>query len=179
MTRTEYLLTSLAEEASEVTHSACKALRFGLDDVYAVTLTTPRLDIAVELDDVRAVVELLEESGVVLTSLPSRIAARKAKLIRLSRGMVGDCYPTTAQPEEVSAADPVETLRALLRALPISRETPKADRRTAVATLLAGPNGARAVGHHIYKVWGTISSQLGYGVGDKTVQEILDSIPIG
>jgi len=64
MTKTEYLLATLAEEAAEVAQACCKALRFGLNDP---TREVPaEIRIIEELADLEAVVDLLKEAGVQL-----------------------------------------------------------------------------------------------------------------
>lgn len=63
----EHLLTCLAEEAGEITHAVCKALRFGLEDVVPNSLGQTNIDhLALEINDLLGVVELLKEHGVVL-----------------------------------------------------------------------------------------------------------------
>ena len=62
MTRTEHLLTILAEECAEVAQECSKALRFGLDDMYSGVSVEFR--ISKELNDLRAVVDMLVEAGV-------------------------------------------------------------------------------------------------------------------
>lgn len=63
MTETEHLLVCLAEECAEIQQAVGKALRFGLNDDYRET--TPAEDIARECCDLIAVIELLEEAGVI------------------------------------------------------------------------------------------------------------------
>jgi hypothetical protein len=78
------LLVCLAEECAEIGQSACKALRFGLRDEFRGEGLWPERDIAAELDDLRAIVELLEAEGLGLASDPARIAAKKAKLAKMN-----------------------------------------------------------------------------------------------
>lgn len=61
MTRTEYLLACLAEECSEVAKAAMKAQRFGVADGYPGTDRTNGGDIAKELNELLAIVEMLRE----------------------------------------------------------------------------------------------------------------------
>ena len=58
MTRTEYLLACLAEECSEVAKAAMKAQRFGVADGYPGTDRTNGGDIAKELNELLAIVEV-------------------------------------------------------------------------------------------------------------------------
>lgn len=60
MNKQEYLLTCLAEEASEISHAVAKALRFGLEDVSPDTGMTNRDQIIKEFHDLFAVFEMLE-----------------------------------------------------------------------------------------------------------------------
>jgi hypothetical protein len=62
MTKLEYLLVTLGEEAAEVVQACSKAVRFGL---YDPTREKPaRRLILEELADMLAVLDLLEEEGV-------------------------------------------------------------------------------------------------------------------
>lgn len=63
MTRTEHLLSILAEECSEVAHRASKALRFGLEEIQEGQGYTNSDRISIELVDLLAVVEMLEKDG--------------------------------------------------------------------------------------------------------------------
>lgn len=74
MNLTEHLLTCLAEECAEVQQAVSKALRFGMDDGRPESQTTNAQDIARELVDVLAIVEMLEEAGVI--TLPKNKEAR-------------------------------------------------------------------------------------------------------
>jgi dihydroorotase len=65
MNSVEHLLTCLAEECSEVQKEISKSLRFGLDDSYPGTNTTNVENIVNECIDMIAVIELLEEQGVI------------------------------------------------------------------------------------------------------------------
>lgn len=61
MNTQEYLLTHLAEEASEIVKDACKGLRFGLDDIDPNgDGTTNRERLINELNDMMAIVKRLE-----------------------------------------------------------------------------------------------------------------------
>ena len=61
MTKTEYLLTCLAEECAEVSKAAIKALRFGLDGSHPDTpMTTNAMALLDELTDLATIVQMLE-----------------------------------------------------------------------------------------------------------------------
>jgi hypothetical protein len=64
MNKTDYLLTCLAEEAGEITQAVGKSLRFGLEDGYPETSRTNRTDLQAELNDLFALVELLQNENV-------------------------------------------------------------------------------------------------------------------
>jgi len=66
MTVQEHLLSCLVEECAEISHRACKALRFGIDDTDPTIPGAPteRLMIWQELNDLFAVVELLREQEI-------------------------------------------------------------------------------------------------------------------
>jgi hypothetical protein len=83
MKTTEHLLTCLIEECAEVQKHATKALRFGLEDrdpTIPNSQTESEL-IEYELDDLRAVVEMLTAAGVI-HGWPSwrRVDAKKEKI---------------------------------------------------------------------------------------------------
>lgn len=65
MNRTEHLLVCLAEECAEVGQAVSKALRFGLTDGYPETDRTNATDIAFEVSDLFAVIEMLVECGAI------------------------------------------------------------------------------------------------------------------
>jgi hypothetical protein len=93
------LLVCLAEECAEIGQAACKALRFGLRDEYRGEGLWPEKDIAAELDDLRAIVELLEAEGLGLASDPARIAAKKTKLAKMN------AYADSKRQEAQNAGD--------------------------------------------------------------------------
>ena len=83
MDKTEHLLTCLGEEAAEIQQAACKALRFGLDDGHPEKTTTNAQDIAKECVDIIAVMELLEENGVIDIASAIHIKnEKKAKILQ-------------------------------------------------------------------------------------------------
>lgn len=64
MNRTEHLLMCLAEECAEVQQAIAKALRFGLADGYPDTDRTNVDDITAGVEDVFALVEMLQDENV-------------------------------------------------------------------------------------------------------------------
>jgi len=81
MNRTEHLLSTLAEECAEVAQCASKALRFGLDDAQPGQLLTNRERIVSELNDLWAVVEMLDLATVDRTA----IATKKDKVLQFMK----------------------------------------------------------------------------------------------
>jgi hypothetical protein len=80
MNKTQYLLTKLAEEASELAVDALKAAQFGAGEVYEDVTNADRLQL--ELYDLLTVLKLLEEEGLVLVSeLPTDYETYKRKKI--------------------------------------------------------------------------------------------------
>lgn len=63
MTRTDHLLTILAEEAVEVAQRATKALRFGLSEVQEGHDADNACRLLKELNDLAAMVEMLGDEG--------------------------------------------------------------------------------------------------------------------
>ena len=81
MNKTEHLLTCLMEECAEIQKAAAKALRFGLDDYAPNSDSTNAEDIAAEIIDLVAVVEMLREENIIpsITDNDSKIAIDKKK----------------------------------------------------------------------------------------------------
>ena len=95
MNTTEYLLTCLTEECSEVIKDVCKAQRFGLDEIDPKTGEANKDKIAQEAIEIVAIVELLEEHGI----LPHRgslqaIEAKKAKVMNFMGRAESTCSLT-------------------------------------------------------------------------------------
>ncbi len=84
MSVTEHLLVCLIEECAEVQKAAAKALRFGLDDSAPDTPSlTNAEEIALEYTDLVAIIEMLEERGVLANrKTPERIQAKKDKVLK-------------------------------------------------------------------------------------------------
>ena len=92
-----YLLVCLIEECAEVVQSACKAIRFGLEDNRPGAATTNSEDIIQEFQEVTAITQMLQADGSLPfpTNVSGVIDAKCAKVERymeLSRlnGMLGD-----------------------------------------------------------------------------------------
>jgi hypothetical protein len=63
--KVEEILDILQEECAEVIQNVSKCRRFGLDNVYLNGTGTQRENLAKEIGDVLAMIELLQEHGVV------------------------------------------------------------------------------------------------------------------
>ena len=63
--KVEEILDILQEECAEVIQNVSKCRRFGLDSVYLNGAGTQRENLAKEIGDVLAMIELLQEHGVV------------------------------------------------------------------------------------------------------------------
>lgn len=87
MNRIEHLLTCISEECAEVQQAVAKAQRFGLDDGYPGTDRTNRGDLEKEITDLFAVLEMLEDEGVlqVTSSRRKEIDLKKAKVCEFMR----------------------------------------------------------------------------------------------
>ena len=86
MTPEEHVLSCLAEECAEVAHRVSKALRFGVKEVQHGQVKNNAERIADELNDLRGVVELLLEMGV----LPSQPAAASNFAVQQKKNKVRD-----------------------------------------------------------------------------------------
>lgn len=84
MYKIEYLLACIAEEGSEVSQIACKALRFGLNDHAPNSDMSNGELIVKELNDLLAVVEMLKDEGYPLPMVGDRddIQQKKDKVER-------------------------------------------------------------------------------------------------
>lgn len=83
MNANEHLLQCLSEECSEVAHRVSKALRFGLGDIQSGQELNNAQRIRQELNDLQAVIELLDDSGVISkTPCTDAITAKKLKVAK-------------------------------------------------------------------------------------------------
>lgn len=81
MNLNQYLLTKLAEEASEVTKIALKTQQFGFDEICPGKLATNAQRIHQELDDLQAAIEMLNDIGLGYIPNPLAIKAKKEKVV--------------------------------------------------------------------------------------------------
>lgn len=86
MNKQEHLISRLAEEAIEVAKECLKANSFGIDDQYK-GMPPIRKKIVAELNDLFAVVEMLQEEGVLPLSVVSdrMIDAKKKKVFKFMK----------------------------------------------------------------------------------------------
>lgn len=82
MTRVEHLLVHLGEEASEITKDVSKALRFGPEEVYEHIGMSNAERIVNEINDLWAIVELLQHEDLFPVQILNRdrIRAKKEKV---------------------------------------------------------------------------------------------------
>jgi hypothetical protein len=87
MNRVDLLLTQLGEEAAEVVQEAAKCLRFGPAEVYHEIGISNAHRVMVELSDLMAIVEMLQEEGVLPIICPAesrrRVHEKKLKVERM------------------------------------------------------------------------------------------------
>lgn len=82
MDRQEHLLVCLAEECVEVAHRASKALRFGLQEVEINQNKTNAQRISQEFNDLLAIIEMLEDEGMLDRPTDTHaIERKKAKVL--------------------------------------------------------------------------------------------------
>lgn len=63
LTKQQYALIKVMEEAAEIQQACAKALRFGLDDINPHTKLTARMQLACEFGDFQIAVDKLDLSG--------------------------------------------------------------------------------------------------------------------
>lgn len=85
MTRTEHLLTILAEECTEIGQRASKALRFSLAEVQPGQDLSNADRIMYEFHDLLAVMEMLEDDGVFPPIWHRNVAAIEAKKAKVEK----------------------------------------------------------------------------------------------
>lgn len=103
MNRAEYLLVQAGSEGNEVAHRASKALHFGLQEVQPGKDMTNAQRLAQEYVDLVAVMEMLEEEGLIRiptgAELASMVAAKKAKVEKFIRYAAEECKTVQLQPQ--------------------------------------------------------------------------------
>ena len=83
MTRIENLLVIVAEECGETAQRATKALRFILEEIQPGQELTNAERLVYEFNDIVAVMELLEEAGVIKNAIDTEaIAKKKARVAK-------------------------------------------------------------------------------------------------
>ena len=100
MNRLEHLLTILVEECAEVQQASTKTLRFGLEegrDLSAMEYGNNVQRLRHEINDVLAMVEMLESEGLNLSPDTALIARKQAKVEKYLRYSI-ECG--TLHPEE-------------------------------------------------------------------------------
>ena len=96
LTLQQFYLTKLAEECNEVAQIALKTQQFGLDEVWRVQGSSNKERCHEELNDLMAVIEVLNEShGLQFVPDRKQIEAKKEKMLKYLKysqglGMVGD-----------------------------------------------------------------------------------------
>jgi len=80
MTRTEYLLTCLAEESSEIIQAVSKILRFGLEDKYMPADKNNYESLIQEVNDLFAIVEMLKKEKIVVEVTTERLERKQEKV---------------------------------------------------------------------------------------------------
>ncbi len=82
MTLEQYLLSKLSEECNEVGQMAMKCQHFGINEVYDIQDLTNAQRTHIEIDDMAAVIELLNELGFGYKSCPERKQKKKEKVMK-------------------------------------------------------------------------------------------------
>lgn len=80
MNRLEHLLTTFSEECAELQQAISKSLRFGLNDGYPGTNRSNLSDMRLELNQLIAMVEMLEAEGIDLAPDHKIRADKKVKV---------------------------------------------------------------------------------------------------
>lgn len=81
MTRMQYLLSKLAEEASEVAQAAIKAQIFGVHERYVAEPTNIER-VSIEFNDMLSIIDMINEEigGLCITVNPQQIENKKTKV---------------------------------------------------------------------------------------------------
>jgi uncharacterized protein (UPF0147 family) len=85
MNATEHLLTCLSEECAEVSQRASKALRFGLDEVQPEQPFNNAQRIIAEVNDLIAVIEMLQQANALPRVTRAAVDEKKRKLAEWMR----------------------------------------------------------------------------------------------
>ena len=85
MTKTEYLIVCLIEELSEMQQELSKCLRFTINDKHPSKQETNLEGVCREWSDVLAILEQLDDQGIVIESDDRQIDAKHAKLEKFMR----------------------------------------------------------------------------------------------
>lgn len=84
MNTEKYLLTCLAEECAELAQAASKAIRFGLENAAEPDKPTNLQRINEELMDILAVIEILDDSGILVqTGSRDYLDTKKSKVYKM------------------------------------------------------------------------------------------------
>lgn len=81
MNRQEHLLTILSEECGEIAKEISKGLRFGLDDHHPTQVGTNAEKINLEYNDLVAVLEMLNDEGILEVKLDRELIKRKKERV--------------------------------------------------------------------------------------------------
>jgi hypothetical protein len=99
MNRAEYLLIQVGSECNEVAHRASKALHFGVKEVEPGQSLNNAQRLVGEYVDLLAVMEMLEDQGLVQiptgAELGALIATKKAKVEKFIRYAIEQCGTVT------------------------------------------------------------------------------------
>ena len=79
MNKREYLLICLAEELAEVQQCISKCLRFTPEHQFELYKTTNFEELVLEMNDVYAITEMLDEEGLTIFVNDERIDSKKAR----------------------------------------------------------------------------------------------------
>lgn len=104
MTRIEHLLTIAAEECTEIGQRASKALRFSLEEVQPGQALSNAERIMYEYRDLQAVMEMLEDEGVLPSIWIRDAAAIEAKKAKVEKFLLHSAEVGTLSADEVPAA---------------------------------------------------------------------------
>lgn len=87
MTLSEYMLTCLIEECSEIIKDATKAQRFGLDDIAPGSEQTNAEKIAHEVNDLIGIITMLKGNKLLSSAILFNQDEVEAKIIKVKKWM--------------------------------------------------------------------------------------------